>query len=77
MAIAKFVTDSGLKIGDVVEVRRIVMFGGDEWTAGRVISIQPEGWFPSFSVEALHGAFDSEGHDHIALQFGERGRTWR
>jgi hypothetical protein len=64
---------SELKVGDVIEVRRIKIFEGDIWIPARVIRIEPY----KIEVQCLKGTFDGT-HDLEALPTNQQaGRFWR
>ena len=61
-----------MKVGDVIDVLRIAMFSG----CVKIPAIVVEMRFDSFTVKALREPFDEDGHDLLALNRNDRGRTW-
>lgn len=62
-----------MKVGDVVEVRFVCSFGPDKYIPARVVAVRGE----AFTVQALRGAFDADGHDFMDLELRGREQQWR
>ena len=61
-----------MKVGEIVFVRRIAVFEGIVKIAAEVVWVKDD----SFWVQATRGTFDEEGHDRLALNVNDKGRTW-
>jgi len=62
-----------LKVGDIVEVRFIRELQADKWVSAKVLVITPGALY----VEAMHGAFDKDGHNRMVVALSGKGRAWR